>query len=179
MCASQSAVFTIMLTVVLAWQPSRPVDAHGIGQAGGPAQSRPLTACTVLTAAEIKKVIGKALSPVFDMLKPNEEKAGSGTECFYPGVMVQLDAYPVGNFEATRQSYEKSGRTKFQPAPGISDAAYFYEQDPGKSSYAVGIFAKTGQHVLTITVDVKPPATAESLRPIVTELTKTAVAKLK
>ena len=179
MLASPPAVFTITLTIVLAGQASRNVDAHGIGQEAGPAKTQRLTACTVLTAPEIKKLVGKALSPAFDLVKPNEEKAGSGTECFHAGVMVQLDAYPVGNFEATRQSYEKTGRTKFQPAPGIADAAYFYEQDAGKSSHAVGIFAKTGQHVLTITMDVNPPATAESLRPVVIELTKAAVAKLK
>jgi hypothetical protein len=178
MFASTLAVFTIMLTVALAGEPSRNVEAHGIGQEAGPAKTQRLTACTVLTPAEIKKLVGKALSPGFDLVKPNEEKVGSGTECFHAGVMVQLDGYPVGHFEATRQSYEKTGRTKFQPS-GIADAAYFYEQDPAKSSHAVGIFAKTGQHVLTITMDVNPPATAESLRPVVIELTKAAVAKLK
>src|SRR5687768_11760579 len=155
----------------LGLEASRPSQASGKPQR--------LTACTLLTKAEIKQLAGKALSPIFDNLKPNEETVGAGGECFHAGVTVQFDVHPVSGFDATRQNYEKSGRTKFQPAPGIADDAYFYEQDAGKTSHVVGIFAKTGQHVLTISMDVNPPTTVDTLRPIVTALTKAAVAKLK
>ncbi|MBP1597030.1 MAG: hypothetical protein H6Q05_2407 [Acidobacteria bacterium] len=152
-----------------------PVDAETAAQKPGA-----LRACSLLTPAEIKSILGDRTPRFFDQVPPNEETlSNGGTECFISTITIQLDAHPVAAFEETRKRYMASSRTKFEPISGVGDAAYFYEQDAGKQSHVAGIYTKVGQHVLTVSMDVITPATAESIRPGLLALTKAAATKLR
>ena len=63
--------------------------------------------------------------------------------------------------------------------PGVGDAAFSYDQNPGKTSHVVGIFTRTGPHVLTISMDVNTGNSVEALREDALVLTKAAIVKLK
>jgi len=154
--------------------------AHSQGGQPGGSKAGTIGACSLLTKEEIKKLLGDRTPALFDQVPSSEESlANGGSECFLPGITIQLDAHPVAAFEETAKRYGAGGRTKFEPASGIGDAAYFYEQDPGKDWHIVGVYTKVGQHVLTVSMDVNAPESAESLRPLVLTLTKAAAAKLK
>jgi hypothetical protein len=131
----------------------------------GTAAAQSITACSILSKDEIKKVLGARTSPLLDQMPPNEEKLkNGGSECFLANIAIQVDAHPVSGFEETRKHYSESGRTTFQAVSGIGDAAYAYDQDPGKSSHVVGVFVKAGQHVLTISMDVNDSDSVDALR---------------
>jgi hypothetical protein len=170
-----SALRTMILCVALC--PGVPAST-AFGSENAVAQS--ITACSLLSNDEIKKELGARTSPFLDQLPPNEEKLkNGGSECFRANITIQLDAHPVSGFEETRKRYAESGRTTFQSVSGLGDAAYAYDQDPGKSSHVVGVFVKAGQHVLTISMDVNENDSVDALRADVLALAKAAVAKLR
>lgn len=179
--ALRPMVFIVVAAYAATMSPLTHVAAQTAPAArAGSAKPQSLRACSLLTKAEIKKVTGTHTPALFEQIPGREESlASGGTECFYPGITIQLDAHPVTAFEATRKRYMDSGRTKFEPATGIGDQAYFYEQDAMKESHVAGIFTRVGQHVLTISMDVNTPQTADTIRPLVVALSKAAVAKLQ
>ena len=156
------------------------VSLAGSAAFAQPAGASRVTACTLLTKDEIKKLLGPRTSKVIDLVPPNEEilKSG-GSECFVGNVTIQLDAYPVSSFDATKKRYAESGTTAFRELPGVGDAAFSYDQNPGKTSHVVGIFTRTGPHVLTISMDVNTGDSVEALREDALVLTKAAIVKLK
>jgi len=148
-------------------------------QAGG-AEPGNIRACSLFTQEEIKKLYGAKWPPVWDQIRipPDESTlSGGGSECEMMGLAIQLDAVPVSRFEANRQSY--AAKSKFERLTGIGDEAWFYEQGAGTSVHIIGVYARSGQHVYVLSLDVRQGETPSSLRPVVIAAGQAAAAKLR
>jgi hypothetical protein len=147
----------------------------------GAAKAGAVRACSLFTQAEIRKIYGAKWRPAWDQVQipPDEtELPGGGSECSTLGLSVQLDAVPVARFEANRQVFAK--RSTFERVTGVGDEAWFYEQGaPGTMSHIVGIYARAGQHVYVLSIDVFEKETAASLRPLAIAFGQAAAAKLR
>jgi hypothetical protein len=138
---------------------------------------KPLTACTLFTAAEIRRVTATKPSPV-DSMKPEEHPTpGGGSECDIAGFGIQLDAVPVARFEANRQAY--STRAKYERVPDVADEAYYYDEGAASSVRTLGIYARTATHVFVISNIVAMNEKPEALRPQLIALGKAAAVKLR
>ena len=164
------------LSAVLAVSASGAADVNAQARSGGGAAA--VSACTVLSVQEIKTLLGDRTPRFIDMIPPNEEPlSGGGSECFIASITIQLDAVPVARYTQNMQTY--AGRTTYERVTGIGDEAHFYEQDAGKDSHVVGIYARVGQHVLVVSMDVEEGDTPASLRPSLMTLSRAAEAKLR
>jgi hypothetical protein len=93
------------------------------------------------------------------------------------GLDIQLNAVPVSRFEANRQAY--AARSRFERITGVGDEAWFYEQGAGTSVHIIGVYARSGQHVYVVSLDVQSGETAASLRPVILAAGQAAAAKLR
>jgi hypothetical protein len=125
-------------------------------------------ACSLLRKDEMKKF---SSNQFFDQFPPEEEKAGNGSGCNYAGVYIQIDPFPFSTIDTMRR---QPGRT-FEAAPGIGDAAF---ASNNKGEYAE-LFAKIGQRVFTIQMDVGPNETYASVKPRLLALAAVMAARLK
>ena len=146
--------------------------------AGTAAQSA--GACSLLAPQEIKQVLGSRVPPLLEQMPPSEERLPrGGSECFYPGITIQLNALPYTRFEEARRQHATGGRTTVQPEGGLGDEAFSYEEDAGQDSHTVVYVVRSGQHVVIVTMDVTPPETGNSRRPDAQAVARAAVAKLR
>jgi hypothetical protein len=136
--------------------------------AGKPA---PIGACSLLSPAEVKK-IARPNDQLFDKMSPDEEKLGTaGSACSYSGVTVQLDPFPPARLEQLRNTTGKD----WAAVSDVGDAAYFRDN---RGSYAE-VYARAGQHVITVQLDVPQESSVESVRPAAIALAKALIAKLR
>jgi hypothetical protein len=152
--------------------------APAAAQSDQAAKAGAMGACTLLTKDEIKQILGDRTPLFFDQFNPDEEslRGGAGSECGYSGVHIQLDPFALERFEEVRKIYAE--RATFERLGDVGEEAYIYEQDAGKSSHAVGIYARSKEHIFTIEMDVNAPETADSYRPYLVAMANTAVPKL-
>jgi hypothetical protein len=140
------------------------------GQASG--------ACSLLSQEEIRGLLGARTPRFFDMVPANQENLpAGGSECFYAGINTQLDAIPVARFQSTMEVF--ASRTTYERVGEVGDEAYFYEQDAGRSTHVVGVYARVGQRVLVVSMDVTEGVDRATLRPDVLALARAAAAKLR
>jgi hypothetical protein len=139
-----------------------------------------IRACSLFTQEEIKKLYGGKWQPFWDQISIRPEESalsGGGSECHMMGLDIQLDAVPVSQFEPNRQAY--AARSKFERITGVGDEAWFYEQGAGTSVHIIGVYARSGQHIYVLSLDVPESETVASLRPIVVAAGQAAAAKLR
>ena len=137
--------------------------------AAGPALAAPAPgACALLSKDEVKKF---SSNPFFDRFPPEEEKAGNGSSCNYAGVMIQVDPFAFATVDNLRRQPEQV----FEAAPGIGDAAYMHDN---RGNYAE-LYARVGQRVFTIQMDIGPQETYQSVKPRLTGLANLLAAKLR
>jgi len=67
--------------------------------------SKGVTACTLFTAAEIRRVTATKPSPIDGIQSDESPLSGGGSECDVAGFGIQLDAVPVARFDANRQAF--------------------------------------------------------------------------
>jgi hypothetical protein len=93
------------------------------------------------------------------------------------GLAIQLDAVAVSRFEANRQAY--MAQSKFERVTGVGDEAWFHDQGADTSVHIIGVYARFGQHVYVLSLDVHKGETSASLRPIIIAAGQAAAAKLR
>ena len=93
------------------------------------------------------------------------------------GLAIQLDAVAVSRFEANRQAY--LAQSKFERITGVGDEAWFYDQGADTAVHIIGVYARSGQHVYVLSLDVNKGETTASLRPVVIAAGQAAAAKLR
>lgn len=125
--------------------------------------------CSLVPLAEVKKLA--PWPPHMDAFaKAEEEAIGTrGSSCNYPTVHVQVMAFRQQTIDAAR----KSGR--LEPVSGIGDEAYV-RNNAGR--YAE-LFARVGQHLLTVQLNIDDTQTFDKVRPALLELGKTLASRLK
>jgi hypothetical protein len=146
----------------------------------GVSQSAAFRACSLFTQDEIKQFYGSKWKPVWDQIRipPDESPLpGGGSECSMTGMQIQIDAVQVSRFESNRQAF--AARSKFERIAGVGDEAWFYEQGAGSPVHIIGVYARSGQHVYVLSVDVNQGETTASLRPVVVAASQAAAAKLR
>jgi hypothetical protein len=139
------------------------------------ANSGPIRACSLLPAAEVKKL--SALPDplnLFEKMKPEEESIGRGSSCNYPSVHVQIDPFDWTTIDAQRGK----NPAQFEAVAGVGDAA-FLRANKGRSVEFAELYAKVGPHVLTIQMDVPDGASTASVKPGVVALARAYAAKLR
>jgi hypothetical protein len=139
-------------------------------------------ACALVTQAEIEKVLG-GKDPMEAMLgnrPPREEElpGGGAWDCSYSTASpFQVDPFPWATLEGDAKAHE----TRWKPFSGVGDAAYVCNDlCNGTDKGAVGLYARAGQHTITIRIDSgrAPTATPEKARAAAIALAQALIAKL-
>jgi hypothetical protein len=127
-------------------------------------------ACSILTRDLVMahSPASKESLDVVMKVPPQEEKIGSnGSACQHGDVMLQINPFPVANFDAMF--------SRFTPVSDLGQKAYFRDNRGEWAELAV----LTGGRVITLQMDVPRGKTAASIQANVVSLAKAVVAKLK
>jgi hypothetical protein len=145
---------------------------------GGANDSTGIRACSLLTRQEIRSATGALTPTYFDQI-PSQESVlpGGGSECTLPGLIIQLDALPASSFESSRKA--SVAYRHYEHVPAVGTDAYFYAQGPAESPQVVGVFARVGQRVILVSMNVGAGETVVMLRPIVVTLATSAAMRLR
>ena len=158
----------ILLSVAMA---SVALDAMTLqaGKQGADGKPSP-GACSILTR-DLVMVHSPASKESLDLIMkipPKEEKIGSnGSACQHGDVMMQINPFPVANFDAMF--------SRFTPVPDLGQKAFFRDNRGEWAELAV----LAGGRVLTFQMDVPSGKTAASVQANVVSLARAVVAKLK
>jgi hypothetical protein len=142
-------------------------------------QAGALTACSLIDAAQLKRLTGRQ-----DFLKRGPmatETSAPGKErtaCDYLGISFELaSAAKPESFEQTRARLVRGGATT-QPLSGVGDAAvYWWSPKPG-STRPVGIVLRKGTSEL-ILFDMTTSDSIEVMKPTLLTIAKAVVPKLR
>lgn len=132
-------------------------------------------ACSLLPPAEVKRIAGLN-AQLFEIFPPEEEAlADGGSTCTYAGVLVQLNPFSPATLERLRTEQGAA----WESVAGLGDAAYFYRNHRSELDRYGELYASSGENVLTIQMDVNPPATsADDVRPAVVALAQALIDQL-
>lgn len=169
-------VVVASMTVALAASPVAAPLPQSAGAGAPTAKPKLIHACSLLPKAEVKK-IAATNDQFFDMIPPKEELlSGVGSACSYSGIHIQVDPFTPSRLEELR----KEKGNLWTAVPDVGDAAYFYDNNKAKTVRFAELYARVGEHVLTIQMSVRPPtASAETVRPAAVSLAKALLAKLR
>ena len=127
-------------------------------------------ACSILTRDLVMahSPASKESLNVTMKIPPQEEKIGSnGSACQHGDVMLQINPFPVGNFDAMF--------SRFAPVPGVGEKAFFRDNRGEWAELA----ALSGGRMITLQMDVPKGRTAASIQANVVALAKAVLAQLK
>lgn len=134
-----------------------------------------LHACSLLTEAEVTKLIGQdpAAAKYPDLFKADEEALpGGGSACSVSSVEYQVDPFPFAKVEDAR----KQKPAAWTQVPGVGDVAY----EEHTNDVFVNLYARAGQHVVTVQVLTQkvPTNSVEKARHAAIVLAQALIAKL-
>jgi hypothetical protein len=93
--------------------------------------------------------------------------------------MVSFVLIPRKRYTESRRAGKLPAGCKIEPVKGVGDAAFFESCPSSRSTRSAPLFVKAGENDLIVQIDMKPPATEASVRPMVIAVAKAAVAKLR
>ena len=136
-----------------------------------PAAPGAVRACSLLTKAEVKNIIG-AGNRFWDQLPVTEEPLRSGgSSCTYANAVVQINPFAFSVLEDMR----KKAPAEYQTVPDVGDLAYIHVN---RGEYAE-LYARARQHVVTVQLDMDGPfQTLDGARPAAAALANALIAKL-
>ena len=160
---------SLILTAAVVLTTSAPVVALQKPPADSQAsQAGAIKACSLLTRAEVKKVLPWA--PQLDQFPNEEEPIGTtGSSCGYPTVFIQVMPFSQRMIDSAKK------RDKLESISGVGDEAYFHNN---KDRYAE-LYVKTGKYIVTLQGDVPTGKTSESIKPAVVALGKLLVERVR
>jgi hypothetical protein len=146
--------------------------AQGKAPAGG------LTACDLLTSADVQKVTGRtSRKPP----RPLVEARNQWSQCSYRDAAVWVGLFHTASTERghVEQEIVVGGLDETKHAlPGVGDSAAIYYR--AKDQAGRGLFVTyAGTRALIVQVDMDPGQPSEAARPLAVGLAKIALAKLK
>jgi hypothetical protein len=160
--------FLILLSVAMTSVALDAMTVQG-GKQGADGKPAP-GACSILTRDLVMAHSPASTESLNAIMKvpPQEEKIGAnGSACQHGDVMMQINPFPVANFDAMF--------SRFTPVPDLGQKAYFRDNKGNWAELAV----LAGGRVLTFQLDVPSGKTAASVQANVVSLAKAVVAKLK
>jgi hypothetical protein len=133
-------------------------------------------ACSLITRADVKKATGQ--EPYVD-----PEPAGQGGWICNVGVgELKLYSGPKSwdAWESTLKGFKKDKEPQ-TPAPGFGERGYFLfpKPDTAAQGKVAVLVVKSGNHTLALSLDAPDGKPAESMRPALESLMKTALARLR
>jgi hypothetical protein len=144
------------------------LTSNAVALQSGAAKPAP-AACSLLTK-ELLAAHTPASTQSFTLMMQvpaQEGKIGTGSSCEYGGVMLQVDPFPVANFERLFGKYTS--------VAGVGERAYFHDNKGRWAELAV----LAGGRMVTIQMGVPTEKTAASIQPNTVALAKAILAKLK
>jgi hypothetical protein len=151
------------------------------------AQSADTPACKLLSVAEIQKITGIASYARAWGMGPGEA-VGGGSSCAFEEAESSLERLPLVGFSLIPGKGWTERRRTMRLPPGCSRIAVaavgddaFYESCPtNRPKRRVDpLYVKVGANDLVVEMDIRAPATEESVRNTVVALAKAVTAKLK
>jgi hypothetical protein len=135
------------------------------------AQTQKVSACSLLTTAEVKQFAPWA--PHLDQLKPQEDLLANGSGCSYPTVYIQVMSMSESGWKRWLDGLKNE---TMEPVSGVGDEAYIRDN---RKMFAE-LCAKVGAQVLTVQYSLNEDQgeTTQSARPRVIALAKALAAKL-
>ena len=164
------------------------VSALSAQSAGRQATVAPTPACAVLSVAEIRRITGRADYPDYVDGDPDGEGAGGGSSCQYGGrTFMSVNNPPMLSVVLIKgKSWTERSRGSAPPpgcqresVAGVGDDAFFQVCPASRLRRSPPLYVKAGANDLIVQMDVDPPATQESVRPIVIAVAKAAALKLR
>ena len=153
-----------------------------------PAQSSPTPACALLSVAEIRETTGRADYPDYVDGDPEGEGAGGGSSCQYGGPTMMAVGYPPllsvvlikgKNWTARSREFTLPAGCEREQVAGVGDDAFFESCPASRLKRSPPLYVKVGANDLIVQMDVDPPATQASVRPIVIAVARAAALKLR
>jgi hypothetical protein len=165
-----SMILTVMFAAAVCATP------HAQTRSGPEAAKPPIRACALLPASEVKRLAALPdPANLFDMMPPEEQPAGAGSSCNYPGIHVQIDPFGWTTIESVRAK----NSTQFEAVSGVGDAAFVRANKAASSIEFAELYARVGPHILTIQMDVPDGKSTASVKPGLVALAQAYIAKLR
>jgi hypothetical protein len=157
---------TVLLLSVLAV-----VSAAGAPTPSDQAARNPprVNACTILTPEIAAKFAAAAKIKI--TTRPVESAVGSGSQCDYEGITLQIDPFAAVSADRMRKT---PGRD-WVPVGGVGDAAFFRDVQ----NIVAEMYVWSGARHFGFVIDVPADSTSEKLKPGLIELANLVVPKLK
>jgi hypothetical protein len=154
---------------------------------GGQATDAPTPACALLGVAEVRSITGRQNYPNYVDGDPDGAGAGGGSSCQYGGSTMMPGHAPLLSIVLIKgKNWTERSRTFTLPAgcareavAGVGDAAFFESCPASRSKRSPPLYVKVGANDLIVQMDVEPPATVASVRPLVLAIAQAAVRKLR
>lgn len=173
------------LAPALAFRAVPALSAQVTGQQVSAAQT---SACALLSVAEIRTITGREDYPAYVDGDPDGQGAGGGSSCQYGGRTTMSVNHPpllsvvlIKGKNWTRQSrgFTLPPGCQRESVPGVGDDAFFQSCTASRVKRSPPLYVKAGTYDLIVQIDVEPPATQASVRPIVIAVAKAALLKLR
>lgn len=152
------------------------------------AQDAPTPACALLSVAEVRTITGRPNYPDHVDGDPDGEGAGGGSSCQYGGLsmfpggstpMLSVVLIKGKNWTERSRSFTLPEGCRREPVTGVGEDAFFESCPASRVKRSPPLYVKAGTNDLIVQMDVEPPATQESVRPIVIAIAQAAVLKLR
>ena len=136
------------------------------------ASDPPMHACSVLTRAEVRKVM--PWSDQMEKIFPREEEDqfANGSGCEYPSVRVQIMSTSPDQW---KRWLEASKNPTVERVAGIGEEAYIRDN---KGMFAE-LYAKSGSRLISLQKNLKAGETTQASKPELIALAKALAAKLR
>ena len=134
-------------------------------------QSAGVSACSLITRADVKKATGS--DPMAD-----PDSSGSNWVCNVGTAELKLYRSWDG-WEQLLRTYKKDKEPRV-PAPAFGDRAHFlvWKTEPRRTDPVLYLAAQSGGHVLVLSLDVPDGKSPEAMKPVLEVLMRTALARL-
>lgn len=146
----------------------------------------PTPACALLSGSEVRQATGIQGYRDGYNLQQEGKSVGGGSSCQFGtrsptgsearAPLLSLVLIRGKGWTEKQRASKLPANCKREPV-SVGDAAFF-ETCPTRSNRTAPLYVKAGANDVILLMDVEPPATEASVRPLVVNVAKTAVAKL-
>ena len=143
------------------------------------AQATNVTACTVISTAELKGITGRQdiLGRGPQAADPSETPKGV-SECEHLALSFSLTSAMTHDRFVDEQKSQVKGGTKVSPVSDVGDEAYLWWDPKSQNNAQVGIAFRVGARRLVI-MDITRQDSIEALKPMLVKVAKAATPKLR
>jgi hypothetical protein len=129
-------------------------------------------ACSVLTRAEVRRIMpwSEQMEGIFP--KEEEDQFANGSGCEYPSVRVQIMSTSPDHW---KRWVETSRNPSVERIAGVGEEAYIRDN---KGMFAE-LYAKSGSHLISLQKSLKPGETTQAVKAQLIALAQALVAKLR